>query len=234
MFLPSVINHRQPFSPAAGPTGVSSRKPGLFIAPGCDEHPVELPVHLDRNLAVTYGPHEMPEDRDPDNVLLQRWGGTCTGDLDWGAHQTHRQVYAMDQLRCCGCAEDPDIQDPHVTATGFTPPGMLWLLPVGPDLTNAVWPKDVETANPPICLRCAHRAVRACDALQRGFIALRVRTSEIIGYYGTVYTSTDPPQALEARVVKLTEPAIDRTVARQLVRRLHQAQPDPSSLALSA
>ncbi|MER0476918.1 hypothetical protein ABR737_00865 [Streptomyces sp. Edi2] len=202
----------------------------LHIAPWTDEHPVDVPVYLNQDLALTYGEAERPEDRDDDGVLLQRWGGTATGGINWGAHQTHRQTYAVDHLKCAACVQDPDVQrpgharDPDVREVH----GMLWILPSLGRGEDDMWPRDLETTVPPMCRMHAHRAIRDCPELREGYVALRVRESERIGYIGTVYTPTNPPRPQGQRIVRFTEPAIHRVVARQLVRKLYQAEPDSS------
>ncbi|MBC2879310.1 MULTISPECIES: hypothetical protein [Streptomyces] len=189
---------------------------GVFVAPRDGEAPSAIPLVLDPKRGVTYGPHEVPGDRDIDGTLWQRWAGTPTGALRPAEHHPARQRIAMERLLCAVGGGPPDRQ-PHR--------GMLWLLPAEPPLSlTRTRPRDVLTATPPTCMFCAHRALITCDALRRGHLALRVPEAEPVGVRGTVYSPTGPP--VRQQFVAFTDPAIRWVVAEQLVLELRGAVPE--------
>ncbi len=122
----------------------------------------------------------------------------------------------MEYLWCAVCAGKPDRR----------PEGMLWLLPATPAFA-AGWPRDVVTVTPPVCRECADRALTACEVLRRGYVALRVRESELTGVRGTVYSPSAAPVADQD--VLFTDARIRFTVARQYLRVLQDADLDDST-----
>lgn len=196
--------------------GAGAGQSQLFIAPYADERQCHLPVAIDPVVGVSYR-SEQPGDRDVEGILWERWEGTESGPVQWALHLPARQREVMEKRRCAACAGEPD-RRPGL--------GVLWLLDtrpvVDPDLP---WPRDVLTANPPLCLPDARWALNACVALREGFVALRVREVETVGVIGTVYSPTGPPQT--EQLVLLADARIRFTIARQLVVRLCDAVPDP-------
>ncbi|WP_234318550.1 MULTISPECIES: hypothetical protein [Streptomyces] len=124
----------------------------------------------------------------------------------------------MDGRPLCGvCKGDPDRDER----------GTLWLLHADENTQALVsFPSSITTATPAVCIPCARRAYQA---LQRGFIALRVREAPVIGVRGTLYSPTDPPQTNQ--VVRLGDDALHRLVVRQLMRELINAELDETTLA---
>ncbi|MFK0119319.1 hypothetical protein [Streptomyces sp. NPDC090994] len=179
-----------------------------------------MTVLFDENGHV-YFADERPEDRDVDGLLWERWEGAQTGELDWAAHHPARQREVMDGRPLCGvCKGDPDRDER----------GTLWLLHADENVQALVsFLGSVTTATPAVCISCARRALRACQELQRGFIALRVREAPVIGVRGTLYSPTEAP--LANQVVRFGDVALHRVVARQLMRELINAELDETTLA---
>ena len=176
----------------------------LYIAPRQGEFPCDVTVLFDA-LGHVYYADERPEDRDVDNILWERWGGVASGPVAMAHHHPVRQREVMDAaLKCAVCKGEPDRDDR----------GVLWLLHV--DATTRAtltFPTDITTATPAVCAKDAVRALKACQVLQRGFIAVRVRDAEIVGVRGTVYSPTSSP--LLDQDVRLDDDRIHRVVARQ-------------------
>jgi hypothetical protein len=208
-----------PGRPAATAMRAAQRSP-LYIAPHQGEFLCDVDVLFDE-LGHIYYEDERPEDRDIDGILWERWGGAPCGPVAMAEHHPARQREVMDAAPKCGvCKGEPDRDER----------GVLWLLHVDPDtLTTLTFPGDITTATPAVCLTDAFRALEACQVLQRGFIAVRVKEAEIIGVRGTVYSPTKPP--LLEQVVRLDDDAIHRVVARQLMRELRDVELDETTLS---
>ncbi|WP_051791918.1 hypothetical protein [Streptomyces sp. NRRL F-5527] len=193
---------------------------GLFIAPYEGESPCAVAVVFDEDGHIGYV-DERPTDRDIDGILWERWGGTQTGPIQWSHHRPERQRAVMERPhRCGGCAGEPDHDER----------GVLWLLNANQQAqATLTFPRDIRTATPAMCLQCAERALRACRVLQAGFIALRVRETELVGVRGTLHSPTSPPQA--DRFVRFDDGAIHRVVARQLMLELRDAELDEDTLS---
>ncbi|WP_371648984.1 hypothetical protein [Streptomyces mirabilis] len=194
---------------------------GLFIAPYEGESPAEVAVVFDEQGHIRYA-DEHPEDRDVDGILWQRWDGSQTGPLQWSEHYPARQRAVMERPHLCGgCMGDPDCDER----------GKLWLLNADERTqTSLTFPRDILTATPAICRKDARRALAACRALQAGFIAIRVRETELVGVRGTLYSRTSPPQP--DRFVRFDDDAIHRVAARQLMVELRDAQLDRDTLSM--
>ncbi|GGX51772.1 hypothetical protein [Streptomyces noursei] len=189
----------------------------LFIAPHADEWPCDVEVCFDAEGRVCFA-DEGPDDRDIDGTLWERWSGSPTGPQSLAEHHPARQRHVMETRRCAVCARDPDRQTD----------GVLWLLHAHDVSPSGHWPRDVLTATPAICRNDAQKAIRACHALQDGYVALRVREAELVGVRGTLYTPGAPPQP--DQIIRFHEPAIHRVVARQLILRLRDVQLDETTM----
>ncbi|MFJ6752532.1 hypothetical protein ACIQNI_30750 [Streptomyces sp. NPDC091266] len=192
----------------------------LYIAPRQGEFLCDVTVLFDEHGHVYYE-DERPDDRDVDNILWERWGGVASGPVAMAHHHPVRQREVMDAaLKCAVCKGEPDRDDR----------GVLWLLHVD-DNTRATltFPTDITTATPAVCAKDAVRALEACQVLQRGFIAVRVREAEIVGVRGTVYSPTASP--LLDQDVRLDDDRIHKVAARQLLRQLRNAELDETTLS---
>ncbi|MEU0213650.1 hypothetical protein ABZ281_00530 [Streptomyces sp. NPDC006265] len=208
-------------SPRATPNSLTRQSP-LYIAPYENEFICDVDVRFDERGHI-YFLDERPEDRDVDGLLWERWAGTPTGALDWAAHHPGRQCEVMDGRPLCGvCKGDPDRDER----------GTFWLLHADENTQGLLtFPSSITTATPAVCIPCAQHALQACQELQRGFIALRVREAPVIGVRGTLYSPTDPP--LPNQVVRFGDDALHRLVARQLMRELINAELDETTLTAS-
>ncbi|MEW1760488.1 hypothetical protein AB0393_28750 [Streptomyces cyaneofuscatus] len=212
------------YAPSAPPppSPPPERRSRLYIAPYEGEFACDVTVLFDANGRVCFA-DERPEDRDVDGVLWERWEGTPTGELDWAAHFPTRQCEVMEGRPLCGvCKGYPDRDER----------GTLWLLHAGDTPGLRPLPRSITTATPAICIPCARRAVRACQELRRGSVALRVREAPVIGVRGTLYSPTAPP--LPDQVVRFEDDALRQLVARQLMRELIDAEIDDTTLMASA
>ncbi|MEU5425906.1 hypothetical protein AB0H73_09890 [Streptomyces olivoreticuli] len=189
--------------------------PRLYVAPHADEFPCQLELRIDPLLGVSLVDEQL-EDRDVDGTLWQRWAGSRTGPLQMSQHHPVRQRKCTEGLWCAVCAGQPD----------RGPDGMLWLLPATPAFASG-WPRDVVTVTPPVCRECADRSLAACEVLRRGYVALRVRESELVGVRGTLYFPSAPP--LADQDVLFTDTRLRFTVARQYLRVLRDATLDVST-----
>ncbi|MET8816116.1 hypothetical protein ABZW47_29445 [Streptomyces sp. NPDC004549] len=188
------------------------RRSPLYIAPFEGEFACDVTVLFDENGHVCFA-DERPEDRDVDGVLWERWEGTPTGEPDRTAHHPARQYKVMDGQPLCGVYKGAPDRDER---------GTLWLLHAGDAPRLRPLPSSIATAT--ICIPCARRAVRACEELQRGSVALRVREAPVVGVRGTLYSPDHPP--LANQVVRFGDGALHRLVARHLMRELTSAELD--------
>jgi hypothetical protein len=150
-------------------------------------------------------------DRDENGVLWQRMPSRPgQGRPEFGKVHPLRQRRAMRRLLCGICSGPPD----------HTDQGVLWLLRDHREDWPG-WPEGMGATEPPVCLRCAHRSIRACPALRRGYVAIRVGRSTVAGVYGARYQTGQPfPTVVEDAIVTFDDPAIGWTRASQLVREL--------------
>jgi hypothetical protein len=159
---------------------------------------------------------ETISDRDPHGVLWQRVPARPTvGRPEFGNVHPGRQRRAMRNLLCQICADPAD----HDRL------GTLWLLPDYPGYHQswAGWPERMATPEPPVCRPCASIALRACPALRKGYVAIRVGHSIVGGVRGVVYQPGPLlPTPMDEALVAYDDPAIRWTVAAQLVRELFQ------------
>lgn len=170
--------------------------------------------HLTRARPIAKGTgiayeHERPGDRDAHGVLwMRKTRAPGVGTPQYGKVHPYRQRQAMRHLLCQVCGGLAD-QNEH---------GILWLL----GQAEKPWPGAEMTAQPPVCLRCAGPASRACPHLRRHTLALRVRHAPIVGARGILY------QPWRGRLVRIgpmdlpyRDPSIRWLHAYQLFRELH-------------
>ncbi|TDQ00642.1 hypothetical protein [Labedaea rhizosphaerae] len=122
-----------------------------------------------------------------------------------------RQRRAMNRLLCQVCAGPADHNDD----------GTLWLVPDQPPLWPG-WPERSQTTQPPLCMRCARIAVKACPSLKPGYIAIRAH-SFVSGAWGGLYRTgwpQRPPILTEACTLNLGNPSLRWLQADQLAREL--------------
>jgi hypothetical protein len=151
-------------------------------------------------------------DRDEHGVLWQRVPSRPgRGRPEFGKIHPLRQRRAMRRLLCGICAGPPD----------RTGEGVLWLVrDYRGDWPG--WPEGMAATEPPVCLSCARRSVRACPALRQGWAAVRVGRCPVAGVYGAQYQAGSPlPVAVADATVAFEDPAIGWLRAAQLVRELH-------------
>jgi hypothetical protein len=153
-------------------------------------------------------------DRDHRGVLWQRDPSRPgSGRPEFGNVHSGRQARAMRDLLCQVCAGPADRNEL----------GTLWLLPNHADYHEdwPGWPEGMATPEPPVCLPCAHTAVRACPALRKGHVAIRVGHSVLSGVRGILYRpGALVPASLDVAIVPYEDPAIHWTCAANLVREL--------------
>ena len=150
-------------------------------------------------------------DRDEHGVLWARV--RCrpgSGKPIFGQMHPMRQRRAMRKLLCGICGGQPDRNDQ----------GVLWLLhDYRDDWPN--WPEHMASREPPVCLPCAHKSIRLCPSLQKGYVAVRVGHSVVSGVYGLCYQAGQPfPISTKDEIVTFEDPAIRWVRAHQLVREL--------------
>jgi hypothetical protein len=82
-------------------------------------------------------------------------------------------------------------------------------------------PAASSLSYPPVCLPCAHIAVRECPRLRGGFTAVRVRALEQAGVCGASYQPGTPhPVPADAVSVTFGSPALGWVRAGKLLLRL--------------
>jgi hypothetical protein len=166
-----------------------------------------------RGSGIAYA-DEILSDRDDHGVLWQRVRSRPgAGRPEFGKVHPARQKHAMRDLLCQVCAAPAD----H---TGL---GTLWLIPDYPGyhVDWPGWPEGLATPEPPICLPCAHTATRACPALRKDHVAIRVGHSLVSGVRGIRYRRG--PLFLRPAdeiMIAYHDPAITWTCAAHLVREL--------------
>jgi hypothetical protein len=157
---------------------------------------------------------EVISDRDRCGVLWQRMlSRPGIGRPEFGDVHSGRQRRAMGNLLCQVCARPAD----HDRR------GTLWLLPDYPGYHQdwPGWPERMATPEPPVCLPCAHTALRICPALRKGHVAIRVGHSVVSGIRGVVYRPGPLlPTPVDEVLVAHDDPAARWTLAAQLIREL--------------
>lgn len=173
-----------------------------------------MPVVARRNGGGIRYADERAYDRDEHGVL---WARTPSqpgrGRPRFGQVHSLRQRLAMTQLRCQICGGPAD----------RTPAGVLWLIDAHPD---ELLPGNEQTAHPPICRPCAHRATHACPHLRDRFTTVRVRAFAPSGVNGVLYAPRTPaPVPLEAAFIPFGDPRTPWVRAHQLIVRLTRFTP---------
>lgn len=174
----------------------------------------------ERALPATVIPHslfgiayadETIGDRDENGVLWTRTSSRPGhGRPQFGKVHSMRQRRAMRHLLCQVCGEPADRADD----------GVLWLLQ---DHRGdwPRWPENMAATEPPICLSCTRVSRRACPALRRGYVSVRVGHSPLNGVYGARYLWGEPlPEPVEDAIVAFDDPMVRWIRAAQLVREL--------------
>jgi ferredoxin len=151
---------------------------------------------------------ERPGDRDRFGVLWRRVPlRRGQGRPEFGALHPRRQRAAMTRLWCQVCGKPAD----------HTGDGYLWLSGEDPnDRDN--WPDPLETADPPLCVPCAVKAVQMCPMLRRCHTALRVKQLSAVAVRGRLYQPCYP-EPLPGRIagVYLDDPRARWILAGQLI-----------------
>ena len=184
-----------------------------YIARWSGERPARVPVVARGRTGISYQ-RERPGDRDARGVLWKRYvRAPGEGVPEFGGVHPYRQRRAMRRLLCQVCGGPADLNEQ----------GVLWL--VGD--AGRGWSDEEVTGHPPVCLRCAGTARRACPYLRdRGVLALRVRDAPLVGVSGTLYEprrwglaclgpatlAYDDPQVRYLQAAQLMRGLRDRTV----------------------
>ena len=174
-----------------------------------EETPAPEVVHHSRG-GIAYADEHII-DRDANGVLWTRvLSRPRHGRPIFGKVHSLRQRRAMSRLLCQVCAGPADRTDD----------GVLWMLKDHrEDWPN--WPETMACTEPPICLNCARISRRACPALRRGHVTVRVGHSTISGVHGMRYqTGPAHPIALDTGLVAFDSPRIRWTLASRLLREL--------------
>lgn len=142
--------------------------------------PVQL-VEAAGHFRVSYR-DEAPYDRDAHGVLWQRYPlALGKGDPHFAKVHPARQRRCMTRRLCQVCGNSA-AQDEH---------GWLWLLDASDaDDVRSGAEREVRTANPPVCLRCADLARNLCPHLLQGNALVRAATVTDWGIYGLMATPT--------------------------------------------
>jgi hypothetical protein len=178
-----------------------------YIACWSGERPTRTPVVAGSRWGIGYA-QERGGDRDAHGVLWGRYvRAPGTGEPEFGRVHPYRQRHAMRRLLCqvCGAVADRNEQ------------GVLWLL----GDAGRGWSGAEATGQPPVCLRCAGPASRACPHLRRGTLALRVRHAPIAGVFGKLFApSRRGPVCVGTATLAYDDPRVRWLQARQLLRDL--------------
>jgi ferredoxin len=156
---------------------------------------------------------EWPWDRDQHGVLWARVPlRRGQGRPEFGKVHPRRQRAAMTRLWCQVCGQAAD----------HTSDGYLWLTGEDPnDRDN--WPDPLETADPPLCVPCAAKAVQLCPMLRRCHTALRVQQPSPVAVRGRLYQPWPTgPVPVGVTGVYLDDPRAQWILAGQLIVALHQ------------
>jgi hypothetical protein len=181
-----------------------------YITTWSAERPAPVTV-VERALSGIGYADETIADRDANGVLWPRVPSRPgQGRPQFGTVHAVRQRRAMRRLLCGICGGPPDRTDL----------GVLFLLTDFRDDWKG-WPEGMACTEPPVCAPCASLSVRACPALRKGHVAIRVGHSAVAGVYGARYQAGQPfPTAVEDAVAAFDDPAIRWILAAQLVREL--------------
>ena len=164
---------------------------------------------VQRNGGIAFA-DEILTDRDEHGGLWRRVPSRPgRGRPEFGKTHAGRQRKAMRELLCQVCAEPADRNEL----------GTLWFVPDFRDWPN--WPEGMGCSEPPVCLPCAHTAVRLCPALRRGYAAVRVGRPVISGVYGAQYRPGPLlPTAMREQIRTYEDPAVRWLCAGQLIMEL--------------
>lgn len=180
-----------------------------YITSWTGERRIDSPVVLRGRWGIGYH-KEVRRDRDSRGVLWVR-NTRAPGEGEPEYRQVHplRQRHAMRRLLCqvCGGPADTDER------------GTLWLL----GEADQGWSGDDEqTGQPPVCLRCAVPASRACPHLRGNTLALRVGHAPLVGVFGQLYwPGRQEPVLVGPATLKYGDPRIGWLQASQLMRGLY-------------
>jgi hypothetical protein len=154
---------------------------------------------------------EHPLDRDTFGVLWRRIGiSPGVGKPEYGRVHSLRQRRAMLRVLCQVCGGP----------AGKTSDGVLWLMGRA-EYEREPWPSPIESPHPPVCLRCAVRAVQLCPHLRDHYIAVRVRRFHLAGVYGALYVPTlTAPKVIDVQTLALSDSRTSWLQASQFIVRL--------------
>jgi hypothetical protein len=181
-----------------------------YIASWSGERRVRATVVAKGRYRIGYQ-HERPGDRDAHGVLWTRYvRAPGDGVPQFGKVHPLRQRHAMRRLLCQICGGPADRNDQ----------GVLWLI----DDVRREWSGEEITPHPPVCLRCAATARRACPHLRRiGALALRVRHAPIVGVFGKLYAlDRSGPILVGPATLAYDDPGACLLQANQLMRGLRE------------
>lgn len=181
-----------------------------YITAWSEEQPLPTKIVEVPRFGIMYSDEAFAE-RDQHGVLWRRIPSQPgRGRSDFGRVHSLRQRRAMRQLLCQVCAGPADQNDQ----------GTLWLLPDSGDDWPS-WPEHMACPHPPVCVPCAQISLRACPALRKAPVAIRVSRRPIVGVLGVHYQPGEPrPVAVAGVIANFDDPAIRWTCAEQLVREL--------------
>jgi hypothetical protein len=179
-----------------------------YIASWSGERPVRTPVVAKGHCGIGYQ-RERRGDRDAHGVLWIRYvRASGVGEPNFSMVHPHRQRRAMRQLLCQVCGGPADRNEQ----------GILWLL----GKSERDWPGAEATGQPPVCLRCAGVAGRACPHLRGNALALRVRRAPVAGVFGTYYAlGRHRPVNAGPATFAYEDPRVRWLQAGQLMRELY-------------
>lgn len=167
---------------ATGALVKGPRGPVPYITTWSDETALPMPL-IGTPAGVAYA-DELLSDRDQHGVLWTRVPSRPgLGEPLYAKVHPLRLRRTMRRLLCQVCAQSANHQNDH---------GTLWVLPDDNTFDWSHWPQRLETTHAPVCLRCAHIAIKACPALRHGHLIVRAH-STIIGITGEHYTPQRPP-----------------------------------------
>jgi len=182
------------------------------------EEQAPMPTLVERAGRIAYQ-REGLFDRDRHGAL---WARTPMrpgkGRPDFARVHPLRQRRAMEKLLCQVCAKPADRSEE----------GTLWLLidrrGDWPD-----WPAAAAVLEPPVCLLCALVSLRYCPALRESAVAVRVRTSHVIGVYGVLYKPGPlHPVPVGVETVRYSDPRVRWVQAERLARELSECTVKPA------
>jgi hypothetical protein len=180
-----------------------------YIASWSGERPSTTPLVVKGRDGIGYR-QERRSDRDAYGVLWARQlRAPGVGEPQFSRVHPLRQRRAMRQLLCqvCGGPADRDER------------GVLWL--VGE--ADKEWSGAEATGQPPVCLRCAGPASRACPHLRGNTLALRVRHAPVAGVFGRLYVpGRRGPLCVGAATLAYDDPRVRSLLANQLMRELRE------------